>query len=476
MSGPDLSAFNRGSVLAPAGCGKTQLIADTLGRHTGGKPILVLTHTNAGKAALEQRLARSAAPREAYRVFTIDSWAVRLASKFPQRCGVRSTVARLASPSTDYPILRAAVATMLDAGHLDDALRSTYARLLVDEYQDCSLAQHAIVVATANVLPTVVLGDPMQAIFGFAGPTVDWKKDVRAEFPEVLRLQTPWRWDNAGTGDLGRWLLSIRKPLWNGEPIDLRDAPSQLTWVALDGNEADIHRQRMKAAMHRAPKDGNVLVIGKSAKRENRHQIASVCPGAVVVEPVDFPDLISFGSRFKPEADQSTEHLLDFASDIMTGVSRTLLSKRLAILGRGRHTKPPSEVEAALQAFAQGRDFERAAEVLFRLASADGARVYRPEMYRMCRAAMKAAQTGSTSFHEAAMRGREAARHLPRRVASRSVGSTLLLKGLEADAGVVLYPEEMDGKHLYVALTRGAKQVVVCAKDAVLTPMQSKRT
>lgn len=55
----DLLAIDRGTVTAPAGCGKTQLIADALTRHSGSKPILVLTHTNAGVAALRERLVCS---------------------------------------------------------------------------------------------------------------------------------------------------------------------------------------------------------------------------------------------------------------------------------------------------------------------------------------------------------------------------------------------------------------------------------
>jgi DNA helicase-2/ATP-dependent DNA helicase PcrA len=36
----DLRSINRGLVIAPAGCGKTQLITDALTRHDGSKPIL----------------------------------------------------------------------------------------------------------------------------------------------------------------------------------------------------------------------------------------------------------------------------------------------------------------------------------------------------------------------------------------------------------------------------------------------------
>jgi len=46
----DLLAIGRGTVTAPAGCGKTHLIAETLRRHDGALPILVLTHTNALRA------------------------------------------------------------------------------------------------------------------------------------------------------------------------------------------------------------------------------------------------------------------------------------------------------------------------------------------------------------------------------------------------------------------------------------------
>ena len=81
----DLLAIERGSVTAPAGCGKTHQIAYTLTRHTAPKPILILTHTNAGVVALRSRLDRAGVPLRAYRLATIDGWAMRLISMFPLR-------------------------------------------------------------------------------------------------------------------------------------------------------------------------------------------------------------------------------------------------------------------------------------------------------------------------------------------------------------------------------------------------------
>jgi len=68
----DLLAIDQGLVVAPAGCGKTQLTADALSRHDSAKPILVLTHTNAGVAALRSRLNRAGVNPSAYRLVTID--------------------------------------------------------------------------------------------------------------------------------------------------------------------------------------------------------------------------------------------------------------------------------------------------------------------------------------------------------------------------------------------------------------------
>lgn len=86
----DLFAIRRGSVTAPAGCGKTHLIATSLLRHEDKKPVLILTHTNAGVIALRTRLTHLGVPASAYRVLTMDGWAMRLTSTFPARSGLKS--------------------------------------------------------------------------------------------------------------------------------------------------------------------------------------------------------------------------------------------------------------------------------------------------------------------------------------------------------------------------------------------------
>lgn len=466
----DLFAGGRGSVTAPAGCGKTQLIADTLACHRETKPILVLTHTNAGISALRARLQRARVPSSAYKLTTIDGFARALVRTFPLRSGLSREVLKIENPKTDYVEIRIAAGLLLATGNINEILAASYSRMIVDEYQDCSLSQHAIVDHAADVLPTCVLGDPMQAIFGFGGnQLVDWDLDVLPQFPTVGVLQTPWRWRNANTEFLGHWLLACRDTLLGDGAIDLRRAPSEVGWVRL--NPASAHFERSRAARTAPPfKDDTVLIIGDSLKASGRRRIASQTPGAINVEPADLADLADFALGFEIGAPDAVAQLVSFAGEVMTNVGASELQRRVVSLRQGTARKPPNPSEDAVVHFANEPSLVTALEALLHIKAAPGVRVYRPEILRSCLAAMHAAKDGTYTFREAAERERDRCRHLGRAIARRSVGSTLLLKGLEADVAVLLHPEQMNAKHLYVALTRGAKRVVVCSTNPVLAP------
>ncbi|KHS05999.1 MULTISPECIES: UvrD-helicase domain-containing protein [Xanthomonas] len=465
----DLLSIQRGSITAPAGCGKTELITRSLAGKPLGKPVLILTHTNAGVAALRARLKKANIPSAAYRLSTIDGFAMRLIDKFPTRSGHPANLLELNNTASDYPAIRQAALTLLTAGHLLQAVTATYDRLWVDEYQDCNTVQHALVRALASMLPTCVLGDPMQAIFGFGdNRLVNWQTDVHESFPSSGALGTPWRWRNAGTEALGQWLLQARAALEAGQVIDLRTAPSQLTWVRLTaGNEAV---ERRTAARTNAPGQGTVLVIGDSRNVRGRHDLTSQTPGAVVVERVDLPELTAFARRFDLQNATALEDLVRFSAEMMTGVGATTLLGRVESLRANRARNPPTMPEGAAVAFESDRSWKRALELLNALANHPDTRVYRPELIHCCRSAMESAARGEKAFLAATQQARERNRHARSPMARRAVGSTLLLKGLEADVAVLLEPETMTAQHLYVALTRGAKNVVVCSSVPVLTP------
>ncbi len=470
MTTINLLDIKRGTVTAPAGCGKTHLIAEAITKGRADKPILVLTHTNAGVAALRSRLEKANVPSKAYRLSTIDGWAMRLVSTFPARSGCDPKLLKLENPRTDYPNVRVAAARMLKAGHGLDILSATYSRLFVDEYQDCNVPQHAIVYYMASAFPTCVLGDPMQAIFDFQEKLADWGEQVCKHFPLVGELSTPWRWKNVEEEEFGRWLLEVRKQLLAGQPIDLASAHANVSWVNTGGTDA--HERRLVACRTRPPNEnGTVLIIGDSKNPQGQRQFASQTPGATAVESVDLRDLVGFARSLDLKSKKALYKVVEFAEDVMTNVGGSGLLKRVETLQASRNRKAASDLETVAMRFAETPTYSGVREVLGAIGEQAGVRSHRPGILRGCIRALQMAESdaGST-FQEAAVAVREQSRALGRPLPRRAVGSTLLLKGLEADVSVILHASNMNPRNLYVAMTRGSRRLVICADSNELRP------
>lgn len=468
----DLLKIDSGTITAPAGCGKTHLIADALMRHRGDKPILVLTHTNAGVAALRERLRKAGAPASTYRLTTIDGWAMRLVQTFPQRSEVNLEVLKLEKPASDYPSIRRAAVTLLKKGHVNEILKASYSRLIVDEYQDCSKLQHAVVYVASQVLPTCALGDPLQAIFGFGSDELaDWDEHVCKHFPIAGELATPWRWKNAEADELGHWLLEVRKNLLNRKPVDLSTAPAGVSWVQLDKTSADFNKC-LEAAKVKAPTtDGCVLIIGDSKNSDSRFKVASMVHGAVTVEAVDLRDLVAFAKKFDLKSVTALEDLAWFAQSVMSNVGAADLIQRVKVLKGGKARKPPNDVEKAALSFVANPNYSSAGALLEAIGADFAVRCYRPAVLRACFRALQLCNANpDLKFEEAVLQMREQNRALGRPLPKRAVGSTLLLKGLEADVAVILNADQLDARNLYVAMTRGSKNLVICSASQVLNP------
>ena len=98
--------------------------------------------------------------------------------------------------------------------------------------------------------------------------------------------------------------------------------------------------------------------------------------------------------------------------------------------------------------------------------------MYRPGILSPSIRALRISRPGpdGLSFLEAAIKIREERRGLGRWLPKHAIGSTLLLKGLEADHAVVLNANTLDPKNLYVALTRASRTLTVCSPSLTITP------
>jgi len=466
-----LLEITKGTVSAPAGCGKTHLIAESLRNTPAKKPVLVLTHTNAGVASLRSKLDTLNVETAKYRLSTIDGWAIRLASFFPTRSGITSDTLSLKNPKRDYPLIREAVSKLLTENHLNDILQVSYSHLIVDEYQDCTFYQHAIICGASHSLKTCVLGDPLQAIFDFGNdPLPNWENKVCQDFPIQGELDRPWRWINAGCEPFGQWLLEVRHKLLRCEPIDLSLAPPEVKWVQLDGD--NDYAKLVNASREKSPVvDGRVLIIGDSINADSRYHIASAVDGAITVEAVDLRDLTKFAESFNLKSSEALSLLVKFAQSLMTNVGSADLIAKVTKLLKGTARKKASDAEQAAMTFLNNPTFTHAINLLVKINQQPGVKTYRPAILRACIKAMQlCVDNPDLTFAEAAIRIREQNRVLGRPLPKRAVGSTLLLKGLEADVAIVLNADSLDARNLYVAMTRGCRKLVICSKSQILNP------
>ena len=285
-------------------------------------------------------------------------------------------------------------------------------------------------------------------------------------------LDEPWRWRKAGNDALGAWLAAVRESLLEGRAVDPSSRPDCVSWVRLRGGKT-YHGIRVTAARCRQRKRGQTaLIIGDSKSKGSRHQIAKSVSGVTTIEPVDLGPLTDFATRLESEDGQELQTTLDFASRLMTKVRGSDLLKRLEILKSGRARKAPDDVEQAARCLCDAPTPAVVADLLEACARRPESRVYRPEILWPSIRALRLSRLGPDrlSCLEAAIKIREERRGVGRWLPKHAIGSTLLLKGLEADHAVVLNANDLDAKNLYVALTRASRTVTVCSPSAEITP------
>jgi hypothetical protein len=259
MSSAELFAQSqRACMIAAAGCGKTHLIAEAVAKYSVRRE-LILTHTNAGVDVLRRRLRSMKAPGASFDIETLAGWALRYTLAFPVSSG---QCVQQPKSEDEWKHTYSSCARLVRVRPVQEIIAASYSGVYVDEYQDCSVDQHELVCALAELLPCRILGDPLQGIFDFkTTQLVDWDRDIKPHFKMLPELSFSWRWENASP-ILGKWLTQVRIDLINNQSIDLRKAPTpQVQWIQLPSNPSQHYVARLAALKDAAKKTGTVVAI-----------------------------------------------------------------------------------------------------------------------------------------------------------------------------------------------------------------------
>jgi len=454
---------NAGNVylIAPAGYGKTEVIAKAVTFQEKGK-VLLLTHTHAGVRSLKERLHRLGASPKQYRVETIASWGLHLAKSYPKLSGI----------TVDQPIgdewqeVYKFAQNALQCTNIKYVIEKSYRGIFVDEYQDCTKSQHTLIMSLAGILPVRILGDPLQGIFGFdEDPLIDWDIDIYPFFEDFGQLEEPWRWKETNP-ELGNWLNSVRNPLIAGEEFDIRNAPTGwVNWIPTSqsaGRTACFNASRLA---------GSVVAIQKWPNQA--HSLARQLRGVYTsMEEIECKDLITWARNL----DQSNslgrcQLIIDGAGKCWTGLKGNLRNIRNGFsAGRTPRSKNYSSVVEKLGLILTAPDDSQILLSALRACSSAGDILFRRELWREMQRVLEVFQGGEfESLEDAAWHIRNQTRRQGRYTEHRVVSRTLLIKGLEFDHVVIVNADDLDDpRNLYVALTRCKHSLTVISSSPII--------
>lgn len=449
----DLIGLQNGAIVAPAGHGKTELIAEVAAL---GRRALILTHTHAGVHAIRSRLKRLKVPHSAVAVDTIAGWSMRYSHSFP---GVAQPCEGMPQ-GVQWDELYVGTNRALSVGAVRQVVEASYDRVLIDEYQDCHALQHELATTLSGIVPTLIFGDPMQGIFEFAGATLNWEDTIHPQFPLIDTLEVPYRWRDKNP-ELGEWIADVRDRLIRGDVIDLSVGPIVFRhaenafdmgplfegFEGVDGSFAAIHC--------------NKGLCNKLARAAGG--------GYQAIEEIAARRLQEFAVTW-----DSSESLRDRSNAIRALIADCINIKDLP---EGENENPADAAinveirNAGVKMF--GPDAASAgATVLTLIRKRSRYRVYRNELWRDVERAMGDLAAGRCqSMTEAADRVRHRSSMAGRKLPRRTVSTPLLLKGLEFDHVVVpdathfATERYAQAKLFYVAISRATRSLTITSRE-----------
>lgn len=494
----------RAFVVAPAGYGKTYTIAKCL-EFTRGRQ-LILTHTHAGISSIKEKLKNLEIPSSSYSVETISSFA----QKYVMAFYANNTIPDQEDDSY-HPFIIKQATEIIKTLPVSDILKASYAGMFIDEYQDCTNSQHNLVMILSGLIPTRILGDHLQAIFDFNEDLNDFPNSlIKNNFKRFPDLETPHRWSSSPKSILlGNELKKIRSNLENQLAIDL--TPYQISY---DDNGRTIPPQDNKGIFFLKASPEDKIKSESNYKKtlnkivyntENKQTLNSLLVIMPTYEEVlDGKKILRGGIGERKKISQLYQPLL--LIEAIDDKSFYSLAKKIdSLIGDiSNARKPYAKVLGLLIRIFKKTDFKdwltkkddgdysftnkrddfekiKSAKIKktfddFVLNPSAGSfyiivtsvlellklKSSRPGVLSSVLKALEESRVDNIPLYEAMKNHRNLIRRSGRKVNGKCIGNTLLTKGLEFDTVVILDAHQFDcPKHLYVALTRCCKSLVI---------------
>lgn len=463
----------RAMLIAPAGYGKTFTIAECL-KHTNGKQ-LILTHTHAGIASIKAKLQSAGVSAESYNVETITSFAQKYVTAF-----CNDVIPNQSDPKVYYPFIIETAIKLLELEPVKRVIKSTYGGLFVDEYQDCIFSQHVLVASLSLVLPTRILGDPLQGIFGFHGEVLvdmDDPEHMQDFHDEKKTLTIPWRWEIAGGNkELGESLKSIRDVLLASQPLNISSYKGIEFHQVPESDLYDARTFYWRTVSGLLNSETNILVIHpESSRLEPRIRfLQSFQNRLLLIESIDSKDLYGY-ARSLDELDRQNPvpGLITILGNVF---GATAIGEWFNETGLKRKRAPAdintiAPIASLIVSLQENFSFTTIEKIFSNVRRLPKMKCYRRDLLHSLCVALLASSANGESVFVSMQAHRNVVRRVGRSVMGKCLGTTLLTKGLEFETVVIIDAQNFENReHLYVALTRASKRLVVFANRAILSP------
>jgi hypothetical protein len=457
-------------LIAPAGYGKTFTIASCLkivkGKH------LVLTHTNAGIASIYEKIKKLKVPNTSYQIETISSFVQNIARSFSNQ----SIFPPQESGKEYYKAITERAIILIKIKPIKKMIGNSFSGLFVDEYQDCTLRQHHFIQQLAEIFPTHILGDPMQGIFNLDSddPLVDLNEsEIMGNYlSSTFSLDIPWRWINQNKKELGEDLRRIRNKL-ETDKTPIHDFSPYTNISCYQFGKSQLFKGYYESALKQkicsilSSNENALFIHSESANRDARIAYVKYFPNRIfLIESIDHKDFYHLAKTidsFSTNGASLTSNIYDLLvslfpkTEIIKWVQKERLTRK-----NGKEDKPINKrFKEAFENYKGTGEIAFLAQIIGLVPELIGKKSNFKDIYASLLFAVKKSAENSTSVYDEIVAQRNMTRRVGRKLFGKSIGTTLLTKGLEYDTVVLLEEEPFDYKNQYVALTRGSKNVIV---------------